>query len=233
MLTRVQATGKVTADSALAVALTFATPPTVGNAVVVPLSLYNTVTVPASCVDNRGNTYTLAKLDAALSPARAAIYYCPKITTSAAPFTITVTWSATGYFAATAIEVGGVGAGLVLDQTATSGATSGTTLTTGTTPALTAAEALLVAVCGINAAAAAIAVESVSPVWTQELEELSFSHAVGEADSRIVTGGLGAPASCSWTRPAGANAWTAVLAAFKSGALPTVERVDSFIWGPC
>ena len=229
-LARVQATGKVTADSALSVALTFATPPSVGNGVVVLLTIYSSA-ASFTCVDNRGNTYTLAKRQLTGPSEQAIIFFCAAVTTSAAPFTITVsTGGGAHFYIASALEVSGVGAGLVLDQTASGTATSATPATAAT-PALTADEVLLAGTCSINGAEASITVAVVSPVWTQEHEELSFSHAVGEGNSRIVTGALGTTPSLSWSMPT-SRAWAAALAAFKGSTPVAGEMVQTYVWGP-
>jgi hypothetical protein len=224
--TRVQATGKVIADSTLSVAATFASPPTVGNAIVVPAVLWGG---PApACADNRGNTYSLAIGQVNVSP-RVAIFYCAQIATSAAPFTITLSSSPSNYWVVCAVEIGGLGGGpLLLDQT-TSATGGSATPSTGATAALTANGDLLVAVYSVSGSEASITVESVSPAWTQEAEELSFAHAVGESDTRILTAGLGASASCTWTVPV-STGFAAAIAAFKASA---VETAQPFVILPC
>ena len=216
-LYRVQATGKVLADGAASVALTFTSPPTVGNGIVVLGSLYrgSGSGTPPTCADNRGNTYSLAKHQTGFSGSEAAILYCPAVATSAAPFTITVTFTANSYFTASALEVSGVGTGLTLDRTTGANSVGSVTPATGATAALTAAEELLVAVFATPNSQASITVEVVSPSWTEEHEERSSAHSPGEGDSRIVTGVLGATASCSWTLASSAT-WAAALAAFKA-----------------
>jgi hypothetical protein len=213
-LTRVQATGKVIGDSVTSIAITFATPPTIGNAIVVPAILWGSAAPTPTCADNRGNTYTLAVARIGGGSAHVAIFVCGRVAASSAPFTITLTATAGIYFVANAIEIGGLGIGaLVVDQTASN--TGGTTTpTTGTTAALSVNDILLVAAYSVTGSEASITVESVSPAWTQEVEELSFVHAVGESDSRILTAGLGTTASCSWTVPI-ATGYNAAIAAFR------------------
>lgn len=229
-LTRVQATGKVVADSVASIALTFSTLPTVGNGLVVLVTGYNGTYLTTSCSDNRSNTYQRATT-LSLGPVSVAIYSCASVATSVAPFTVTVA-AGTAYYVATAIEVSGVGSGLVLDQTATASAGASTSASTGTTPALTAAEELVVSVCSLGNTVASLTVDAVSPAWTQEAEELNFSlHAVGESDSRIVTSAIGTTQSCGWTL-ASSVGWAGTIATFKASGVAAVETVQPFVWGP-
>jgi hypothetical protein len=118
---------------------------------------------------------------------------------------------------ANAIEVSGVGSvGLAVDQVSSGSLGSSTTPSSGSTPALTTSEALLVAALGCNTSKGSITAQVVSPVWTQEIEELSNAHAVGETDSRIVSSALGTTPSGQWTLNT-ADSWVAAIVAFKVG----------------
>jgi hypothetical protein len=172
-----------------------------------------------TCADNRGNVYTLA-IAQVLPPAsvEVAIYVCAAVTTTAAPFTVTVTGTAGTYWVASAVEVSGVGTGLTVDGTAGRAVTVTTPVGTGATAALTtSADTFLAAVLSVGGAEAAITVESVVPAWTQEHEELSFTHAVGEADTRVVTAAGGTTQACTWTIST-LQAYSAALAAFKAAS---------------
>jgi hypothetical protein len=226
-LARVQTTGKVQADTTSAVACTFASPPSVGNAIVVPVLLYRAST---GCTDNRGNTYTLAKAQNGTA-AQLAIYYCAAITATGAPFTVTVSGGGTTYFTASAIEISGVGGGLAIDQTAGQ-TSSGSSMTAPALAALTVAEALLVAATAAGTDRPLITVETVVPAWTQEVEELSSLHAVGETDTRIVTGALGTTPGCTWAS-SGPTGWAAAIVAFKAtsgGGGGGGAQATPFVW---
>ena len=224
-LSRVQSTAKVSNGGTTITIPAFATLPTVGNGIVVPVSLYSN-TNPTSCQDNQGNTYLFAGRAGSGTNGQAAVYYCPKIVASAAPFTITLTLPGTDWFLAGAIEVSGVGTGLVVDQTVgTTG--SSATPATGATAALTAAEVFAVAVLQTRTSHSVITVEAVSPAWTEAYEELSSSNTAGEADSRVLTGAAGAPTSCSWAFGF-SGVWAAVVVAFKAGVATTgLTRVQA------
>jgi len=219
-LARVQATPSQHGDGS-SVGLVFASPPAVGNAIVVGVLSYGQDAT--GCTDNYGNTYSLAVSRFGVTP-RLAVYYCSKVTTSGASFTVTPTWGSTDYLAI-AIEISGVGSGLVVDKTA-SNTGGGTTPSTGTTAALTANNVLLVALHAIANTQTSITVESVSPAWTEEAEFLPFSDVPGEIDTRILTSGLGTTASCSWT-DTGFGSWNAAIVGFT--ATVTDARVSQVV----
>lgn len=214
-LARVQGTGKVRSNVTGTLALTFTTPPAAGNAVLLLVSHRYAIgpTYPASLTDSQGNVYTRSVLRTA-STDGAVIYCCPLVTTSAAPFTITLN-AGGGIYAAAGVEVSGVGSGLVLDQSATANMT-GPTVTAGPMTALTAAEVILAAVQMVNANQASIAIETLSPPWVEEFEELDQTNWVaGEGDTRILpSGALGTTPRAQWV-DATAGSCMAVIAAFK------------------
>ena len=229
-LGRVQASPRFAASNAPSVAITFTTPPVVGNgiAVAVITNASGSASQAATCRDNRGNAYTLARSQASPNnDARAAVFYCPAIFATGAPFTITVAVSGTTYFVARAIELNGVGTGLGVDQSV--GLGGGSTLpATGSTPALTHDEVFLLALHAIDTGQTAITVEPVTPPWLQEHEELSFSVATGEIDSRLRTGTLGTTQSCGWTDSTTAS-WAAVLVAFHGDAPVAPVHLSQFV----
>jgi hypothetical protein len=141
---------------------------------------------------------------------------------SGAPFTITVTWSAGGSgigFTANAIEVGGVPNGLGIDRVVTVIGNSATP-SSGATAALIASEVFVVAAHTIGNLQSTITVESVSPPWIQEAEQLSGSNQPGETDSRILTGVAGTTTSVSWVDAPNSSNWAVVLVAFSAFTTP-------------
>jgi hypothetical protein len=76
-------------------------------------------------------------------------------------------------------------------------------------------EVFVAAVIGYNANTT-VTVASVTPAWTQEAEETNFSlHAVGEVDSRILTGVVGTTTSAAWTFGMSVANPAMVLAAYR------------------
>jgi hypothetical protein len=213
-LARVQGTGKWGISSSGApVTHTFVTPPQVGNGIIVPVIIWRGGSDFTSLVDNQGNSFTLVH-NQLNGVNRTGIYYLPKLNAVTAPYTLTLTVSSVATsIMATAIEVGGVGAGLALDQKIGAGGSTSTP-GTGTTPALTADKVIVVAAHTIDPSVASITVQSVSPAWTEEFEHLTNAWIVGEADSRILTGVAGTTQSCAWADVT-AGAWSAALAVFK------------------
>jgi len=225
-LARVQATPKGTSATSLTNSVTFATPPTIGNGIVVPVNIWN-VTV-STVTDNYGNTYTRAAQK--LGTPTSEIWYCSAITATGASFTITVTLSTTNWSVAIAIEVSGVGTGLSVDQFSTAGTTgaiAGSTVTVGPTAALTANNVFVAALLGLASLQSAITVETVTPAWTEEFEELTTAYVGGEADSRVLTTASGATTSATWTLGTGGT-WSGALVAFRAGvvASSTAARVS-------
>jgi hypothetical protein len=226
---RVQATGKVRVDGGTSIALTFASPPAVGNAVLVPVIVSGTRTWPGgACTDNQSNTYALAISRPGDFTGSPAVYYCAKVATSGTPFTITL---APGFGAvdlvATAVDYSGVGGGLAVHQTSTAGGNSAAP-NTGALPTVTIANTIDVIVMAINAAQTAITVEVVTPPWVEEWEELPITPYVpGEADSRMLT--VAPTLAANWTASA-TGWWAGVRAIFNATAAPAVPaRADTFV----
>jgi hypothetical protein len=231
-LTRVQATPKATAIATPSVAVTFGTPPTVGNGIVVGIT-YTTSSAPSGgCTDNRSNTYTLARSQGSTSSGNCvAIYVCAAITATGAPFIVTITHATGKSWLAVALEVAGVGSGLAVDRSVVSSVAVGNP-STGPTGALTAAEVFVVAGAAIGAASSSITVEVVSPTWTEHAEAVASTPVTGELDSRVLTGALGTTTSATWTLGGGAAYAETALVAFKATAAAAVPGVQSYIWMP-
>ena len=224
-ITRVQGTGQVTASVAFSVSGTFPAPPTVGNGVVVGVTV-TAAALPSGCTDNRGNTYVLAKGQGSSNSGNTvAIYVCAAITTTGSPFTITVTHATQRNWLAVAVEVAGP---IAIDQVASVSAATAAP-TSGATPALTAADVFLVAGTAVGSSASSITVAVVTPPWTQEAEAVASSPVTGELDSRALTGVLGTTPSASWTLGGGAAFVESALVAFKGSAPPAVERVTPYV----
>jgi hypothetical protein len=215
MLTRVQGTAKTAGGSGSSFVLPpFAVTPTVGNAIVVPIALWQNATI-ATVTDNFGNIYREA--GATGGNGRAAIWYCSKIAGSGPTLTITVTLSGTTWWVASAIEVGvGADALAVAQHTGASGVSA--TPATGATGTLS-GDAFLVAALNVKTNQASLTVDAVAPPWTEEWEQLlTTASAAGEADSRAITG-ASSPVSVTWTLST-SGPWDAHLVAFAAIAPP-------------
>jgi hypothetical protein len=218
-LSRVQVTPKVSGTGTAT--LTFSTPPSVGNAIAVLLSLW-AADQPPGATDNYGNAYQGIVWQANGNP-RIAILVCPTIRATGASFTMTVVTGTAGvaYYAGAAVEVTGLAGGLFRLDQAASGTGSSATPATGTTAALTGSDVFSVAVFAFGAGLASITVDSVSPAWTQEYEELPFTNVPGEGDSRARSSAVGTTESCGWTCNT-SGAWAAAVAAFRAVPLAAV-----------
>lgn len=186
-----------TATASATCAVTFATPPVVGNAIILGIISSAGDGSITSVVDNKSNTYVLDKLQPpGIGTGISAIYSCKKIASSGASFTITVNSSPAADLMIRAIELNGEA---VIDRTI--GGAANTTAPTITTPTLTNAEVFVMQCISIWAAQTTItatAANPASPAWTEEAEKLTGVVA-GQIDSRILTGMAGVATSCNWT----------------------------------
>lgn len=192
------------------VPVTFASPPTVGNGIVMAVVSGDVTGV----TDNRGNSYQLA-LQQLGGSGNVNIWFCPSITSTGNPFIVTAAGGTFQHRLGAAIEAN---SGLAVDKSFAKNAGSAPSLnpTTGSTPALTVNEALVVAAIVEGNNQTTITVESVSPTWNQDGEILGVVY--GEIDSRILTSGNGVAQSCSWVvAPNSAGYWTCIVA-FKGAA---------------
>jgi hypothetical protein len=208
-ISRIQATPNViTTGTPTTAAVTFTVPPVVGRGIVVVFNTFSATGTVTSVTDNFGNTYTLAvtRSEANL-PNTLHIYYCAAITTTGASFTITVTGVAANR-SMLAIEVG---ASITLDKTASANGVFPTPAATGPTAALTGATVFQVAEIGTSSST--IAVDALTPAWTQEAENPGGNPGT-EIDSRVVTSAIGTTPGASWTLN-GSNYWIAAIAVFK------------------
>lgn len=191
---RVQTTPKA-GGTASSVPLTFATPPTVGNAIVVPLSIWIESKVIA-VTDNRGNAYQLAASQIVQAgDIRTGIWFCPAITSTGSPFIVTVSITTGTFYLTGAIEVVGK---LAVDQIASQagGGAATSTKSTGLTPPLTANNIFVVAALGVRNGLASLVADA---GWNQEWEELNGANQPGEVDTKILSGAAGTTIGCNWT----------------------------------
>lgn len=219
----VQATPATSTTSAASVAVTFSTTPVVGNAIVLAVCTSPHTTAAITVTDTAGNAYTLAKKETHTTGSQIAeVWVCPATTATASPFTITAAGSGSNDRLAVALEVSGVGVGLVVDQTAGAVGAAGTQQGVGPTGALS-ADSLLVS--AVAAAIANTVTVQTAPPWTSLAERVT-APITAEVDSRLLTGATGTTPSVMWTL--GASGFSArVLVACKAGAplLVTVPDV--------
>jgi hypothetical protein len=224
---RVQATPAPYNGGGTTAPRTFGVPPAVGSAVVVAIGTFNTTVTGVT--DAYSNSYTLAaaRTQGAVT---VAVWRCAAITATGATFTVTPALASSNDYLVAMLEVGGVGTGLTVDQSATQGGSS-TTPATGATAALTGPDVLQVALHAIGAGQSSITAAVGSPVWREEAEFLSFADLPGEIDSRIVTAATGTTPSASWT-DTNSGVWAAALVAFKPAAAAAVETAQPFVIYP-
>jgi hypothetical protein len=224
-LTRVQASPQVQINGWINVATTFSSTPVVGNAIIVFITFNGTNVTGVT--DNKGNTYSVAAQKHHASHATEAnIWYCSKITSSSATFTITAAFPGFGNATIVAVEYNGIPtAGLDILTTSNNEGNS-TTPSTGNAATLAINDVILAASFSHAPNNTTIVVETVSPAWNQEIEQLSSTYGGGEGDSRILTAGSGVVPSCSWVWTVSAGQWAAVIVAFGDGTIipPTVSN---------
>jgi hypothetical protein len=198
--------------------VTFTTPPTVGQAIVVvalgqPSSAVTTIT------DTAGQTYTLAQTAVHGLGLRVEVWFCARITASASPYTVTAT-GLTGSRRVLALAIGGVGLGIAVDQSAGAFA-DGATAVVGPTAPLTANDVLIVAGGLLASSSGVFGIAPVPPpAWISRRKDTTY-----EVATRAATGQVGLQASASW--PIGFNtSWVAAIVAFKSTGTSTVVVPD-------
>jgi len=223
-LVRVQRATAVTTTASTSIALVFATPPVLGRGVVVVVSGNSATALVTTCVDSAGNSYSLAHAQNNASGGRGvAVWYCPAITATGASFTVTVT-GASVLRVGVAIEVSGVGVGLIVDQTVGASTTS-VGGATGATAALTGTDSLQVAAVALALTVSSLTVGGLPTAWTEEAEARTASQ-TGEVDSRDVGAATGTTPSAIWAWGAGSAFVACALVAFKPGAPVTVTVPD-------
>lgn len=221
-LSVVQTGPKIAVGSIVTTDLTFSSPPTVGNGIIIPVLGFTSIGLAGgSFADNHGNTYALA-VSNFTSSISVAIFYCRQIEATGSPFTMTFTIPGGAWVVSAPLEIGGVGEGLLIDRT-TSATGSSTTPATGNLAALTKDSVMLVGCCAAGGNLTSVTVESLSPAWVQAFEHLSFAQQPGEADTRILSSGaLGTTPAGNWTIDP-TRIWSAAIAAFAAEGVDPVR----------
>lgn len=210
-IARSQTTTKFRVSNGASASGTFGTAPSVGDLVIVGFWGYLAPLFGAiNCTDNQGNRYQQISRSPTSGNVVGAIWMTV-VKATGATFTVTVTPPAGNMYGAgcatswTTTEAWGI-----FDERATNSGSS-TAPSTGTSATLDTADEVVVAIVGAGGAnQASITVESVSPAWVEEAEELSWTTYVpGEMVSRVVSATTGQ--SCSWTL-ASSTTWTATVA---------------------
>ena len=212
---RVQGNSATSTSVSTSISVSFAAPPTVGNAVVVVVAGQRPVTV----TDNQGNTYELSAIrqQSGGITATTGIHICPILVATGSPFTVTATLGGpnlsvtAGGLSIAIIEVSGVNFALKLDKTM---GTQGFSVTpsSGATAVLTASEVFVVAAFTTGSTSPSIVVDSTTPTWTVERETLTTPS--GEINTRIVGSAAGTTQNVTWTMGGGSNNWYALIAAY-------------------
>lgn len=124
-----------------------ASAPAAGNAIIVMIGGYRSSGFDVGSVtDDRGNTYTLAKKSNLQTEIRSAIYYALNVAALTPTITVNAAAGTDNFIEFGALEVSGLAASGVVDQTASANGATTTTPPSGTTAATTVADELLIAV---------------------------------------------------------------------------------------
>jgi hypothetical protein len=213
-ITRSHTTGKFRVTVGTPASGNFGANPAVGQLIVVAFwGVSNLAWQPQDCTDNQGNRYSLAAVSTVAT--RTCAIWWTIAGANAGTFTVSIASSVAGNLSgagcATSFATDGTGLWRLDKRASATG--SSTTPATGSTATLTVADEVVVAAMGAIANQASIAVESVSPAWTEEAEELSFTtYMAGEMDSRVVSATTAQ--SCSWTLASTAG-WVCAVVTFR------------------
>lgn len=230
MLLRVQTTPKLSLNTNReSITIAFTNPPQVGNAIVIPMTTWSGDLLPCTVKDSDGQFGEVAVYHSSPGDNKtsSAIYYISRLAKVTAPYSVTLTLPRNSpYSVLCAMEVSGAGAyGLVVETTAKLGSTVADTAPhVGPSPISAAAELFVVAVVGSSREQTFITVEAAPTGWAQEFEELPWTNATGEADSRALSAQTGLGQSCSWTFGT-VRHWATVLAAFRVATSAAQGRV--------
>jgi hypothetical protein len=192
------------------VSLSFDSLPSAGSTVIVLFQAYQAgLTLAADAVaDNQSNTYTRAASHVQATDYGVAVYHCLSVGSPSGTFTVTLTAGGTGACQGilTILEYTGIDA--LEGATATGSGLGAPTVTR----AVGTASALQVAICGTVANQSSLVVNTLSPAWTEEAEQLSSSYVPGESNSRLSDIGTG-NFTAAWT-PSSENIWFAAVAVY-------------------
>ena len=209
-----QTTAKQTGDSVTSKNFAF-NGITAGSTIIVPVSVYMTsIAVSEIEVSDGDGKYTKDADIQVVQPNGVLIFRL--INASAGNHSITVDFKGIStYVTCSGIEVG---TELLLDSNSYNVGSS-TTPSSGAARTTSVADEFIVGVMSIQAAQASITVEVTAPTWTELYEELSFSHATGEANYKIVSSA--AAYTANWTAIT-STAWTAAICTYteSGGATP-------------
>lgn len=213
---RVQTTGITRTSTAGTITASFGSLPAIGSLIIVGVRGTGSANwADGDVTDNQGNNYDLAIVNNAASDV--AIFYTV-VTTSSGTFTVSVNPAALGntQMTAGAVEYSGLwNQATCVDQTLAQTNASSTAAGTGTTGSLSATGEVVAAVMAAALTATSITVETVSPAWSEEYEELSVTFGPGEFDTRVVSSTAGQ--ACNWTLGEAHSSFTAI-ATFKEFA---------------
>jgi len=217
-ITRSQTTGKFRVSNGSSLGAAFGGAVSVGDLLIVGAWGYITSIdtpdwLPGDCTDTENNVYVLASVSPFSVGLSCAVWFAIAKTAATPTVTINPTGAANFWGVGCATSFVSDGAWGVTDQRVRASGNSSTPATgnTGTTEAADELIIAMLATEGVNQAS--ITVESVSPAWTEEAEELSWTNYIpGEMDSRIVSA-AGAQ-SCSWTIASAAD-WSASVTTFR------------------
>lgn len=210
------------------VPISFGSLPSTGNAVIVAFQGYQSgITLSSNAVtDNQGNTYTRATAWVQSSDYGVGIYHCLNVTGSTGTFTVTLTGGGTGVCQGilTVLEFSGLSS---FDGAASTGSGLGSPTVTY---AVVGSGAVQVGACLANASQSSITVDTLSPAWTEEAEQLSVSYMPGEIDSRIADIGSG-NFTAAWTPSSAAAVWAAAVAVYSAastGVASTLPQIATY-----
>lgn len=209
----IQSTGKARSVTAVdSQAASFGSLPAVGRFILVQVFGWNSSNnldfTTTATTDNQGNTYARAIQSTLVGGARAAIFYCERVATSAGTFTVTVNpGGASGPLVMVCTEWAGVFAGSLL-ATATDTSGPGTLHDSGATAAASGLVAAVMTISGTNSLPFTVN----PPAYDEQCEEPdNAAFQAGECDTRVT--GAAVAQSCTWTSATSIDS-TACIAVF-------------------
>jgi hypothetical protein len=204
--------------------LSFDSLPSAGRAVVVAcfgyLSSIDFGT--GSVTDNQGNTYTRRTSATIGTAAQLAIYDCLSIGSPSGTFTVSIDGGSAGTLKIIAVILEVAGLSTFEGQNTATGSSTAPSVTR----TVAAASAFQVSAAMAAANQESIVVGVLSPTWTEEAEQLSYSsYMAGEIDSRVADIGTG-DFTAAWTLATSAS-WAAGVAVYTAAAASTAATVRS------
>jgi hypothetical protein len=225
----VQSASNTNAGSAsTTLSVSFSSPPTPGNAVIVVWSSRELNNLTGLADNQAGNTYSSVVIEtSSANGVDSEIWWEPAVVGSSGTFTVTGTSSASDEFVVTIVEVSGLSG--VVDRTRAQGATNDTeTLTATATAANTNANDLVIANMATGFTNTAIGISSPANTGYTSLNLQNGTGAyngVVQTSFKIVT--AIETSSANWTSTTAFNGAAGTLATFK-GTAPVVPSNFSF-----